>query len=72
VEPRIKEPEDKISMNAIKLLKGPWSITCNQCGGEQSIEFAHQRIESLLRSGYVEVECENPNCRLLTLFETKA
>ena len=62
MEPKIRELEDKISANAIKLLKGPWPITCSQCGGEQSMEFTQQGIESLLRNGYVEVECENPNC----------
>lgn len=71
VEPKIRELEDKISTNAIKLLKGPWSITCNQCGGGQSIEFTQQGIESLLRNGYVEVECENPNCVDSSLFSKR-
>lgn len=62
LEPRARELEAKIITNAFALLKGPWYITCDRCGTEQSVELTSQGIEELLRSRYVNVECMNPNC----------
>jgi len=54
--------EPKIIGNAIKLIAGPWNIRCDKCGTTQQVGFTPQGVESLLRNGYVDVECQNPSC----------
>jgi len=62
IEPKIIELERKINENVIFLLRGPWLITCDKCGMKQAVELTPERMEILLRNGYVLIECQNPNC----------
>lgn len=62
VEPRVRELENKIYSNVFKLLRGPWTITCDRCGSKRRVEFTPQGVKELLRNGYIYVECTNPEC----------
>jgi len=62
VEPRVKELEGRINTNAVRLLKGPWNITCDKCGTLRSVELTPKEIEDLLGRKYLWIECINPNC----------
>jgi hypothetical protein len=70
VEPRILGLEHKIKSNVVAILKGPWNIVCDKCNMKQSVELTPQGIEDVLRSGYVEIECSNPNCTDSSWFTT--
>jgi len=61
VEPKARELKAKIFTNPLKLLKGPWTISCDKCATKQTVEFTPRGIESLLRYGFEVVECQNPN-----------
>ena len=61
VKPKARELEAKILTNTLKLLKGPWTISCDKCATKQTVELTPEEIEILLRYGWVVVECQNPN-----------
>ena len=62
-EPRAKELENKLNTSAITALKGPWEIICSKCGTHiTNKELNGLEIESLLRHGFVDIPCQNPNC----------
>ena len=62
VEPRIAELENKIRADALQLLRGPWTFTCDQCGTRSNAELTATEIEKLLRTGQIKVACGNPDC----------
>jgi hypothetical protein len=63
VEPRAKELENKLINNAIIALKGPWDFPCPQCGTQmRNRELTNLEIENLLRHGFVDIPCQNPDC----------
>jgi len=63
VHPRISELEGRANENALQLLKGPWTLTCDRCGTKSSTELTAFGVEELLRKGKVQVECDNPACQ---------
>jgi len=63
VEPRIAQLEDLARINALNLLKGVWTVTCDKCGQIFKTELKTEGLDVLLRAGYVYVECQNPNCK---------
>lgn len=54
--------EPNIMSNVFKFLAGPWTITCDKCGTSFNVELNEIGIENLIRRGYIEIECQNPNC----------
>jgi hypothetical protein len=60
---KIAELESKINAGALQLLKGPWVLTCDQCGTSSNAELTANGIEQLLTSGQVKAECANPECQ---------
>jgi len=71
IEPRIAELQAKVNANALQLLKGPWTFTCDRCGTRFDAEVTAEGIEQLLRSGQVKSECANPQCEDHSLFSTR-
>lgn len=51
IQPRIAELERKVSENALQLLKGPWTFTCEGCGTKFDDELTSFGIEGLLPKG---------------------
>jgi len=70
VEPKIVQLEASFRENALNLLKSPFIITCDKCGQRFEIKLTAKDLEGLLRRGYTEVECQNPNCTDSFLFST--
>lgn len=62
--------EPNIMRNVFAFLTGPWSVTCNKCRSSFSIELTETGIANLLRNGYMDIECQNPNCVDTLLFAT--
>jgi chromosome segregation ATPase len=62
VEPRIRELESKATSNAIAMLRGPWTITCDKCGQKFETNLTSEGMESLLRFSFAYLECQNPLC----------
>jgi hypothetical protein len=62
VAPKVLELENKITANALQVLKGPWVFTCDRCGTSFSDELTSFVIEALLRKGQVGIECSNAAC----------
>jgi len=51
-------PLDRIMPeNALKMMEGPWSFTCNICGVNLQREITAKGIADLLSIGYVLIEC---------------
>jgi len=63
VEPTSRKLESKIVTNSLKLLEGPWTITCDKCMSQQNVGFNVEGVSQLLRNRYTYIECVNPNCR---------
>jgi len=70
VMPKIIELESKILTGAIRALRGPWKITCERCGSQQSVELTAEGVRGLLAQGHVLIDCTNPNCTDAVLFRT--
>jgi len=51
----------KIEKDVLKALQGPWKVECDECGEFFTMEFSTDEVESLIRRGYVQVEC--PSCK---------
>lgn len=62
IEPRLRDLESKVKENALKLLVGPWQISCEKCGAVQEVSLV-DHVGGLLSLGYTEVECGNPGCK---------
>ncbi len=62
VEPSAEALKSTILTNALRLLKGPWTITCDKCGTVGSKELTPREIQDLLLNMPVTVECINPKC----------
>jgi len=62
VEPKVLELENKININAVQLLRGPWTFTCDRCGTTAEDELTAGEIEQLIRAGQIKVACANPDC----------
>jgi len=62
IEPRVTELERKVNENALQLLRGSWTFTCDRCGTKFDDELTSFGIEELLRKGQVQIECINPAC----------
>ncbi|MGD0330938.1 MAG: hypothetical protein ABSB40_10975 [Nitrososphaeria archaeon] len=63
VQPISMELESKIVTNSLKLLEGPWPITCDKCKLQQEVEFSVEGVSQLLRDKWIYIECMDPNCR---------
>jgi len=62
MEPRIAELERKLNENALQLLRGPWTFTCDRCGTTFGDELTAFGVEGLLTKGQVQIECVDPAC----------
>jgi hypothetical protein len=62
VQPKIGELEALIRENALNQLKGTWSLCCDKCGRPFKTELRGEHIEKLLRFGFIQVPCPNPQC----------
>jgi len=71
VEPKVLELRNKITANALQLLKGPWVFTCDRCGTSSNAELTAGEIEQLLKTGQIKVACANPECEDHSLFSTR-
>lgn len=63
VEPKIKQLISLARDNAIKMIKGPWSVTCNICGLNLEAELTSKGIADFLSTGYILIKCSNQSCR---------
>jgi len=45
------------------VLTGPWIISCDKCGTEQSIQLTLAAIEGMFIRGKVSVECVQIDCK---------
>lgn len=63
IHPRIAELETRAKENALELLKGPWTFTCDRCGTRFNDELSAFGVEELVRKGEVRVDCDNPACQ---------
>ncbi len=71
IEPKVARLEGLIRDNSLKMLKGPWTITCDKCGLKfGDIELTSEGIGDIIRTGNVEIECQNPNCTDSSLLST--
>ena len=71
IEPRIAELEAQARQNALQLLKGPWTFTCDRCQTKFDAELTASGIEGLLAKGQVNMECTNPACEDRSIFSSR-
>lgn len=62
VEPKIAQLEALVRVNALSLLRGVWTITCDKCHQNFEITLTAEGIGNLLSLKYMDIECQNPNC----------
>jgi len=62
VEPKIAQLEALIRANVLDVLESIWTITCDKCRQSFNMNLTSEHIAVLLRSEYIEVECQNVNC----------
>jgi hypothetical protein len=62
VEPKIDQLEASIRANVLDVLKSIWTITCDKCHQSFNMNLTSEHIAVLLKSEYIEVECQNVNC----------
>lgn len=71
VQPKIAQLESLILGNVFKMLQEPRPITCDKCGMRfGDFELTSNGIDDLIRTGYVEIECQNTDCTDSFLFST--
>jgi len=63
IQPKISQLEASARLNALNLLKGPWTITCAKCGLSFQMEVTTEGLGNLLSSKHMQVECQNPTWR---------
>lgn len=63
VGPRAARLEAEIRSNVLELIKRAWSISCDNCGTELELSLTAAGMESLLRLGFMMVECGNQTCK---------
>jgi hypothetical protein len=63
VGPRAERLEAEIRSNVLELIKGAWRTSCDKCGTELELSLAAAEMESLLRPGFMMMECGNQTCK---------
>jgi hypothetical protein len=69
VEPTVRQLESLARENALEMIEGPWSVTCNICGLNQEARLTAQGVARLLKTGKVNIECSNCKNKIQLSFE---
>jgi hypothetical protein len=62
IDPKAQDLSEKLTANALKQLRGPWTAFCHKCGRKATKTLDSQEMLSLLTYGETTLECSEPSC----------
>lgn len=71
VEPRIVELDNRIQVDALQLLRGPWMFVCDRCDTSFNGRLTAGDMEQLLKTGRIKITCANSECEDRSYFAAR-